>query len=154
MEFKRIGIDHIEKVAHKLAIATMSWDEPISSFHTRYPQVLESCVATPYQTYNGRDLYLKLEDKGAVLFYLLIKNHPFQNGNKRIAVTSLLIFLLLNGRWLTVFPQKLYNLTVWVAESDPDLRDGVIQGLRDFIRKNSQQVKNQVKENNYDNRIV
>jgi len=136
MEFKRIGIDHIENVAHRLAIAIMNWDEPIPAFHTRFPKVLESCVATPYQTYNGRDLYPRLEDKGAILFYLLVKNHPFQNGNKRIAVTSLLIFLLLNGGWLTVAPQKLYNLALWVAESDPDLRDAVIQGLKDFIRKN------------------
>jgi len=142
MQFKRIGIDHIENVAHKLAIATMSWDEPIPSFYTRYPHVLESCVATPYQTYNGHDLYPNLEDKGAILFYLLVKNHPLQNGNKRTAVTSLLIFLLLNGFWLTVLPQKLYNLAVWVAESDPDLRDGVIQGLKDFIKKNSVKVDN------------
>jgi death-on-curing family protein len=141
MKTKRISIDHIEKIAHHLAVSTMSWNEPIPPFKTRFPSVLESCVETPFSTYNGRDLYPTLESKTAVLFYLLIKNHPFQNGNKRIAVTSMLIFLLLNHKWLTVEPQKLYNLAVWVAQSDQDLRDAVLMGLKDFIGKYAEPVK-------------
>lgn len=141
MKTKKISIDHIEKIAHHLAVSTMSWSEPIPPFRTRFPSVLESCVETPFSTYNGRDLYPTIESKTAVLFYLLIKNHPFQNGNKRIAVTSMMVFLFLNHRWLTVEPQKLYNLAVWVAESDQDLRDAVLVGLKDFIGKYAKSVK-------------
>ena len=132
---KKISLEHVKTIAHQLAVATMNWDEPIPPFRTRYPRVLESCIASPYQTYNRRDLYPTLEDKAAILFYLLIKNHPFQNGNKRLAVTTLLVFLFLNSRWLSVSPAKLYNLALWVAESDPDVRDAVVQGLKDFIAK-------------------
>ncbi len=141
MKTRKIGLDHIEKIAHQLAVSTMSWDEPIPAFRTRFPKVLESCVAAPFATYAGRDLYPNLADKAAMLFYLLIKNHPFQNGNKRLAVTSLMIFLFLNEHWLSVEPQKLYNLAVWVAESDPDLRDGVVMGLKDFIGKYAKKVR-------------
>ncbi len=141
MSVKRIGIGHIEKIAHQLAVATMSWDEPIPAFRTRFPRVLESCLAAPFQTYNRKDLYLTLADKAAILFYLLIKNHPFQNGNKRIAVTTLMVFLMLNGFWMNIVPQKLYNLAVWVASSDPDLRDAVIAGLKDFVNKNAAKIK-------------
>jgi prophage maintenance system killer protein len=72
----------------------------------------------------------------------MVKNHPFQNGNKRIAVTTIIIFLLLNDRWISVLPDKLYHLAVWVAESDPDLRDAVVLGLRDFIAKYAKKVRN------------
>ena len=141
MSTKRIGINHIEKIAHQLAVATMSWDEPIPAFRTRYPRVLESCVATPFQTYAKRDLYPTLANKTAILFYLLIKNHPFQNGNKRIAVTAMMVFLMLNEHWMDIPPQKLYNLAVWVAGSDADLRDAVIAGLVDFINKYANKIK-------------
>lgn len=138
---KRIGLNHIEKIAHQLAVATMSWDEPIPAFRTRFPKVLESCISSPFQTYNRRDLYPNIEDKAAILFYLLIKNHPFQNGNKRIAVTTLMVFLMLNGYWMDIQPQKLYNLALWVASSDTDLRDAVIAGLKEFFEKNAKKIK-------------
>ncbi|MCX6785530.1 MAG: Fic family protein [Candidatus Komeilibacteria bacterium] len=50
----------------------------------------------PYQTFGGKQLYPGLIKKSAILFYLMIKNHPFQNGNKRIAMTTLFYFLYKN----------------------------------------------------------
>jgi death-on-curing family protein len=64
----------------------------------------------------------------------MIKNHPFQNGNKRIALTTLLLFLRKNGKWLKVDNQEFYNFTVWVAESPAKLKDAVIQGIEKFIK--------------------
>lgn len=138
---KRIGIDHIKDIAHQLAVATMNWNEPIPAFETRFPRVLESCINTPFQTYNRKDLYEGLFNKASVLFYLLIKNHPFQNGNKRLAVTSMLVFLFLNGFWLKIQPAKLYNLAIWVAESDSELKDAVLAGICDLITKYSKKIK-------------
>jgi len=69
-----------------------------------------------------------------MLFYLLIKNHPFLNGNKRIALTTLLVFLRLNGKWITVDTKKLYNFTVWVAQSPAELKDQVVSGIEQFIK--------------------
>lgn len=137
---KRIGLDHIRDIAHQLAVATMNWDEPIPAFETRFPKVLESCIAAPFQTYNRRELYEGLSKKAAVLFYLLVKNHPFQNGNKRIAVTTMLVFLFLNKRWLKIQPTKLYNLAIWVAQSDSELKDVVIEGIRELVEKYSVKV--------------
>lgn len=141
MGAKRINLSHIETITHQLAVATMNWDEPIPPYRTRYPNVLESCVNTPFQTHNRKDLYPNLHAKVAILFYLLIKNHPFQNGNKRIAVTTTLVFLFLNNEWMTIQPQKLCNLAIWVAQSDPDVRDAVIAGLNDLIDRYSRAVK-------------
>ncbi len=131
-----LDLQAIQYVAHSLARRMMEWGEPIPDFETRYPNVLESCINTPFQKFNKKFLYKGLEEKAAVLFYLLIKNHPFQNGNKRIAVTSLLIFLHLNKKWLVTEPNGLYRFAVWIAQSPADLRDEVVMAIRKFIQKN------------------
>lgn len=58
---------------------------------------LLSALAAPRQTMFGEELHPSLLDKAAILFFLLIKNHPFYDGNKRIALTALRNFLLENG---------------------------------------------------------
>ena len=132
---KSLTISEIEYVAHRLAADTMEWDEPIPSFETRYPNVLESCIATPFLRFEKKSLYVGITYKAAILFYLLIKNHPFQNGNKRIAVSSLLIFLLKNGKWLRVDSKELYNFAVWIAQSPPLAKDDMLSYIGLFIKK-------------------
>jgi len=135
MNIKPITVEQIKFVAHRLAKDTMDWDEPIPEFETRYPNILESCIISPFQKFNNRLLYKGLNGKAAFLFYLLIKNHPFQNGNKRIAVTALLIFLLINGYWLKADTTVLYNTALWVARSPADGRDEVVRYIYKFIEK-------------------
>lgn len=129
-----LTIQEVKFLAHRLAKELMAYDEPIPSFSTRFPKVLESCLGTPFQSFSKRDLYPTLDDKAAILFYLMIKNHPFQNCNKRIAVTSLLVFLYLNKKWLKVAKEQLYRVAVWVAESEPEFKDGVILSLHKLIK--------------------
>ena len=132
---KPLKIEEIKYLAHRLAMDTMGWDEPIPEFETRYPNVLESCIATPFQRFAKKTLYSGLAGKGSALFYLLIKNHPFQNGNKRLAIASLFIFLYKNDKWLKVDNKELYNLAIWVAQSPPLARDQVLIVITNFIKK-------------------
>ena len=132
---KRISVDFVKYGAHTLARETMHWNEPIPEFDTRYPNILESCVSVPFQKYEGKDLYKSLEAKAAILFYLLIKNHPFQNGNKRIAITTLLLFLFINKKWIKIDKIVLYNTAVWVAQSPPDAKEEVVDFIVKFVRK-------------------
>jgi death-on-curing protein len=132
---KGLNIGEVQMIAHTLAVSWMAWDEPIPPFSTRFPAKLESCLAMPFQTVGRRDLYPGLTQKAAILFYLLVKNHPFQNGNKRIAVTSLLVFLHKNGKWLKVDNQELYNFAVWVAESPASVKDQTVEATQVFIKK-------------------
>lgn len=132
---KQITIETIKYIAHHLAQATMVWDEPIPEFETRFPNALESCIATPFQKFGKKYLYKGLAGKAAILFYLLIKNRPFQNGNKRIAVTTLLIFLYLNKKWLKSTESEMYILAKWVAESPPEAKDEVINYVEKFAKK-------------------
>ena len=131
----RLTIQKVEFLAHRLARETMSWDEPIPDFKTRFPGILESCLATPFATFGGKDFYKTLIEKAAILFYLMVKNHPFQNGNKRIAVTALLTFLALNKKWLRVGTQELYLFAVWVAKSPAELKNDTVNAVKTFLKK-------------------
>jgi death on curing protein len=90
---------------------------------------------TPFQRFSGKGLYPTLVVKAGILFYLMIKNHPFLNGNKRIAITTLLYFLLKNSKWLKADTQELYNFTVWVAQSHSEFKEQVVSAINKFIRK-------------------
>lgn len=133
MVIKRITIAEVEYVAHALARRFLAWNEPIPDFGTRFSNVLEGCLAAPFQTFSKRQLYSGLAKKSAILFYLLVKNHPFQNGNKRIAITATLYFLYKNKRWLRVDNQELYNFAKWVAESNPKLKTETVAAVEKFI---------------------
>ncbi len=135
MAIQNISLETIKYIAYSLAKDTMSWNEPIPEFETRFPNVLESCIAVPFQKFSQQFLYQGLSGKAAVLFYLLIKNHPFQNGNKRIAITTLLIFLYLNNKWLKADNAELYNFAVWVAQSPAEAKDDIVPFIEKFISK-------------------
>ncbi|MGB4834300.1 MAG: type II toxin-antitoxin system death-on-curing family toxin [Candidatus Moraniibacteriota bacterium] len=133
MRLKRISVTDVEYTAHRLAQETMNWTEPIPDFSTRYTNSLERSIEAPFQSFGGRQLYPGLLKKSAILFYLMVKNHPFQNGNKRIAMTTTLYFLFKNKKWLRVDNQELYNFAKWVAESNPKLKAATINAIETFF---------------------
>ncbi len=131
---EKITLSEVEYLAFRLAKEKLEFSEPIPDFSTRFPNVLESCLAVPFQRFQKKDAYKGLIAKAAILFYLMVKNHPFQNGNKRIALTTLLVFLGNNKKWLKVDNQGLYNFTVWVAQSPSNLKTEVVLGVEKFIK--------------------
>lgn len=131
---KRLSVKEVEYIAFRLAKELLSFNEPIPGFTTRYPNVLEGCLSAPFQTFTRRSLYPNLLDKAGILFYLMIKDHPFQNGNKRIAMTTLFVFLHKNGKWLKVDTQELYNLTMWIAQSPPKFKEETVKAIQRFLK--------------------
>jgi len=129
-----ITIEEVEYIAFRLAQEHLSFNEPIPDFTTRYPHILESCLAVPFQRFSRKAPYPSMVSKASILLYLMVKNHPFQNGNKRIAITTLFVFLHKNNKWLVLDPKELYNFTVWVAQSPSKIKDSVVAGIEQFIR--------------------
>lgn len=130
-----IIVTQIERIAFRLARERFSFDEPIPGFATRFPNILESCLSIPFQSFGKKDLYPTFVAKASILFYLLIKNHPFQNGNKRVAVTTLFYVLSRNKKWIKVDTQTLYNFAVWVAESPSNAKEEVVRYIEKFLKK-------------------
>lgn len=83
--------------------------------------LLESALALPKQTFDGKPLYRTIFDKAAVVMRSMIKNHPFVDGNKRIAVATTALFLYMNGRLLFVPPRQLVDYALQVAVKDSAL---------------------------------
>lgn len=84
----------------------------------------EGSVNQIYQTFGGNDCYSTLEEKAAMLLYLITKNHSFSDGNKRIAASCFLYFLEKNGilyrNNLPIIDNgTLFALTILIAESNP-----------------------------------
>ena len=87
----------------------------ILSSGVRDENLLASAVNTPFQTFMGNDLYPSIYDKAAQLCYGIVKNHPFTDGNKRTALHSMYVYLIINGFDITATQQEVENLIIDVA---------------------------------------
>lgn len=99
---------------------------------------LEAAVAAVYQGFDGVDAYPSVEEKAANLLYLVVKDHPFSDGNKRIGSCLFLHFLARNGLLgkegrPPITNGMLVALTLMVAESRPDEKDSMISLLMGFL---------------------
>jgi death-on-curing protein len=133
---ERLNIVEVEELAFELARRHMEFDEPIPDFSSRFPGILEGCLAVPFQRFFGQDPYPTLAAKASILFYLMVKDHPFQNGNKRIAITTLFVLLYNNGKWLNVDTADLYHFTVRLAESKPEDRALMVAAITGLVSTN------------------
>jgi len=77
---------------------------------------LESALARPSVTFGGEDLYPDMADKAAALMHSLALNHPFFDGNKRVAVFAAIVFVESNGQEFLATPDELVATTLAVAE--------------------------------------
>ena len=82
--------------------------------------LLESAVLGCYQSFDNVELYPTIIEKAARMAFALCKNHPFIDGNKRIAVTAMLIVLHLNSIKLTYTQQELISLGLGIADGSLD----------------------------------
>lgn len=103
----------------------------------------KSSIGQIYQTFGGEELYPSVEEKAAMLLYLVTKNHSFSDGNKRIAATLFLWFL--NGNRILYHPDgskriadsTLVALTLMIAESKTEEKDVMIKVVVNLINKNN-----------------
>lgn len=89
----------------------------------RDENLLESALESPFQSFGGKDLYPSIQAKAARLCYGLVKNHAMADGNKRIGVHVMLVFLEINGYDLEYSQKELVDLIFGVAEGEKDYVD-------------------------------
>lgn len=83
----------------------------------RDTSLLESALNAPFQTFGDEELYPSINEKASRLCYGLIKNHPFIDGNKRIGVYAMLVFLELNNLNLNFSDEEIINIALKTADS-------------------------------------
>lgn len=100
-----------------------------------------SSVRQIYQTFGGEDCYPSLEEKAAMLLYLVVKNHSFSDGNKRIGANCFLYFMQKNGMLYKngesiISNATLATLTILIAESKPEEMETVKQVVISILNRN------------------
>ena len=104
----------------------------ILSSGVRDENLLASAVNTPFQTFMGNDLYPSIYDKAAQLCYGIANNHPFTDGNKRTALHSMYVYLIINGFDITATQQEVENLIIDVAAGNMTNTE-----LAEWLRENT-----------------
>ncbi len=129
----------------KQAISTLKGKYGGSSiFANEKDNSFRSSVGQIYQTFDGRELYPSIEEKAAMLLYLVVKNHSFTDGNKRIAAMLFLWFLDKNGILYGAEGKKriadntLVALTLMIAESRTEEKDLMLKVVVNLINKDNQ----------------
>lgn len=125
------AMDAIKSLKVKFKASSLFGREKDESFHSSIGQL--------YQTWNGKELYPSIEEKAAMLLYLVVKNHSFVDGNKRIAAT-LFLWYLHNNHILynpngtkRIADATLVALTLLIAESPMDEMKTIIKLLVTLI---------------------
>ena len=101
----------------------------------------ESAISQIKQSFGNKDVYPTIEEKASILLYLVVKNHAFVDGNKRIAAACLLLFLEKNGILYNINGQPiisseaLASLTLFVASSKAEEIDTVKQLLISVLNR-------------------
>ena len=129
------AMEAIKSLKTKFGGSDLFGVEKDASFHSSIGQI--------YQTWDGKDLYPSIEEKAAMLLYLVVKNHSFVDGNKRIAATLFLWFMQNNGILYRqdgtkrISDASLVALTLMIAESHTDEMDTMVKVVVSLInRKN------------------
>ncbi len=129
------AMDTIRSLKEKFGGSNLFGVEKDASFHSSIGQI--------YQTWGGKDLYPSIEEKASMLLYLVVKNHSFVDGNKRIAATLFLWFMQNNGILYRpdgskrIADASLVALTLMIAESHTEEMDTIVKVVVNLInRKN------------------
>ena len=123
----------IATLREKFGGSTLFGNEKDDSFKSSIGQI--------YQTFDRKDLYPSVEEKAAMLLYLVTKNHSFTDGNKRIAATLFLWFLNNNGILYRkdgskrIADNTLVALTLMIAESKPEEKDVMVKVVVNLINQ-------------------
>ena len=125
----------IKSLREKFGSSSLFGNEKDDSFKSSIGQI--------YQTFGGKELYPSVEEKAAMLLYLVTKNHSFSDGNKRIAATLFLWFLNNNGILYRedgskrIADNTLVALTLMIAESKTDEKDVMVRVIVNLINQNN-----------------
>ncbi len=119
-------------------INQLRFNEESALFAVERDKGLESIIGNIYQSFGGQDIYKSIEEKAANFLYLIVKNHVFADGNKRIAATLFIYFLnfygiLYKGGKQTIDNNTLAALTLLIAESNPKEKEVIIDLVMNFL---------------------
>ncbi len=123
---KRLSVPQIV-ILHKALILETGGLDGI-----RDENMLESAANSPFQTFDGEYVYSSLEEMAAHLGYSIIKDHPFQDGNKRTGMLAMMVFLEMNEKPIKSSDPDIVRAGIQLASGEMDVR-GFLQWIRSHM---------------------
>jgi death-on-curing protein len=120
-------------LAEVLALHRLVVEDTGGSTGIRDLGALQSAVAQPRATFEGRELYPSLESKATALCFSLVMNHPFVDGNKRIGHAAMETFLVLNGSELEASVDEAERAMLGLAAGDLT-REQLLEWIQSHVR--------------------
>jgi death-on-curing protein len=108
----------LENIHRSLSEWSNASGEPVPPFSLAKEADIEALLDVPQRRFFGFEAYPSLADKAAIIFYTINKRQIFLNGNKRMSTLCLLVFLGINGYYLSVADGELTEKALWLAQSD------------------------------------
>ena len=130
---KQIKYDDCIKIINKLR-----FNEESDIFAIERNKGLEAIIGNIYQTFDGVDVYKSVEEKASNFLYMIVKNHVFVDGNKRIAAALFIYFLsfydiLYKDNNQVIDNNTLASLTLLIAQSNPKEKEVMIDLVMNFL---------------------
>jgi death-on-curing family protein len=134
-----LDYDEAKEEIEKLKTNLITKKEATNLFGMERENSFKGIIRNVYQTFGGEDLLPNIEEKASNLFYYIVKDHPFTDGNKRIGAFMFVLFLSKNNYLyddsgeLKINSNTLVALALLIAESNPSEKELIIKLISNLI---------------------
>jgi prophage maintenance system killer protein len=138
-EVETLSMDELRQLIYETKISLISQGEATDLFGREYEGKFDGTIGAIYQSFTGQDIYDSLEQKAANLLYLVVKNHSFIDGNKRIGSILFVYFLAKNNLLINdkgdskISENTLVALALLIAQSRPEDKEILVKLVMKLI---------------------
>ncbi len=139
-QIKYLTVDLIRRIHSVLQKRFMEMGEPIPPLTASHDHEIENLALLPQQAFYGIEAYPTLESKAAILFYKVNKSQIFPNGNKRLSLGLLFVFLDMNNKKLSITADEATAKALELANTPAEDFEKVKIGLENWIKANLEDI--------------
>lgn len=131
-----LTLDDIKYIFTELDSFFKRHNDPVPEFNSSYHHKIDSVLARPRDTFDGKDLYDDMFKKASCYFYFINVLHPFMNGNKRMSIVSTYVFLRMNGYIFEAEEDEVYDFAKFISDGHKDQAD-TFDKVTNFIKEHT-----------------
>ena len=135
-----LTFEHVQEIVDEVRARLIEKGEATDLFGREYGHKLKGIVGALYQTFDKKELYRSVEEKAAHILYLVIKDHPFSDGNKRLGSILFVYYLEKNGYLdkesggRKIIDNTIVALSLLIASSDPREKDMMVKIITNLLK--------------------
>lgn len=134
--FYYLTLDDVKFIFAELDNFFKRHNDPVPEFNSSYHHKIDSIIARPQDTFDGKDLYPDVYRKAACYLYFINVLHPFMNGNKRMSIVCTYVFMRMNGCVFEAEEDEVYDFAKELADGHKN-QDEEFEKVVTFIKEHS-----------------